>query len=47
MGVFYHNQEPLGSDILDYSGRKEHKYHFIDFHQVLLLLPLDNLKNVQ
>ena len=34
MGVFYHSQEPLGSDILDYSGRKEHKYHFIDFHQV-------------
>lgn len=34
MGVYYRGLEPLGSDILDYEGRKEHSYHFTDFHRV-------------
>lgn len=34
MGVHYQGIEPLGSSILDYEGRKEHLYHFTDFHQV-------------
>lgn len=34
MGVHYQGIEPLGSGILDYRGRKEHSYHFTDFHQV-------------
>lgn len=34
MGVYYHGLDPLGSGILDYKRRKEHSYHFKDFHQV-------------
>ena len=34
MGVYYRGLEPLGSGILDYEGRKEHLYHFTDFHQI-------------
>lgn len=34
MGVYYQGLKPLGSGILDYEGRKEHSYHFTDFHQV-------------
>lgn len=34
MGVYYQGLEPLGSNILDYGGRKDHLYHFADFHQV-------------
>lgn len=34
MGVYYHSLEPLGAGILDYNVRKEHSYHFADFHQV-------------
>lgn len=34
MGVYYHDLDPLGEEILDYQGRKAHTYHFADFHQV-------------
>lgn len=34
MGIYFQELMPLGTGILDYEGRKEHMYHFSDFHLV-------------